>query len=388
MYESRWAKALMTCGLLWFMWAMALAPTNKLYQQGLVLFIWVPTLFVAWSARALIAQVWQAQRALCLALIGLAVWALISWSWSEAPLREAKTMAYIALFILSFPILANGQPERVVRLLQWGGLGLALIALVAMVRFYFVLGHGWTERLEGLGQLAHPILGAYAIGVACVWMLHWVPQGRGMKMLWLLALGLLGGFVVLTQSRGAAVALLLTVLAMPLWRRDRRTVVIALAGLIGAGVVFWYMQALMLERGSSYRPEIFMASVEMIKSHLWTGLGLGMRYHVTSVGLTFDHSHNLFTSVGIVYGLPGLIFWSVAWFSVLFYAWRARTTVLGQGVIGVWVFSMLAMQFDAASLLDSPRAEWFITWLPVALATLLTFKKASIDACDKISRFP
>lgn len=388
MYESRWARALMTCGLLWFMWAIAFAPTNKLYQQGLVLFIWVPTLFVAWSARALIAQIWQAQRVLCLALISLAAWALISWSWSGASLREAKSMAYIALFILSFPILANGRPERIVRLMQWGGLGLAFVALVAMVRFYLIQGHGWTERLVGLGELAHPILGAYAIGVACIWMLHWVPQGRAIKVLWLVALGLLGGFVVLTQSRGAAVALLLTVLAMPLWRPDRRTVTIAVVGLIGAGVVFWSMQALMLERGASYRPEIFMSSLQMIEAHLWTGLGLGMPYQVTSGEFTFDHSHNLFTSVAILYGLPGLFFWSVAWLSVLLYAWRARATMLGQGVIGVWVFSMLAMQFDAASLLDSPRAEWFITWLPVALATLLTFKKASIDACDKISRFP
>lgn len=388
MYESRWVRVLMTCGLLWFMWAIAFAPTNKLYQQGLVLFIWVPTLLVAWSARSLLGQVWQAQRTLCLALTGVLVWTLITWSWSDAPLDEAKPMIYIVLFILSFPILANGQPERVMRLMQWGGMGLAFTALVAIVRFYLAEGHEWTGRLEGVGQLGHPILGAYVIGVACIWMLHWMPQGRWMQALWLVALGLLGGFVVLTQSRGAALALLLTVLAMPLWRRDRRTVAIAVMAFIGAGVVFWGMQALMLERGASYRPEIFMASLQMIEAHPWTGLGLGMPYHVSAVGIHFDHSHNLFTSVAIRYGLPGLLFWSIAWFAVLFYAWRARATVLGQGIIGVWVFSMLAMQFDAASLMDTPRAEWFITWLPVALATLLSFERASNGACDKISRFP
>ena len=51
MYERRWAQALTTCGVLWFMLAIAFAPTNKIYQQGLVLFTWVPTLVVAWSAR-------------------------------------------------------------------------------------------------------------------------------------------------------------------------------------------------------------------------------------------------------------------------------------------------------------------------------------------------
>ena len=131
-----------------------------------------------------------------------------------------------------------------------------------------------------------------------------------------------------------------------------------------------------------------MGSLQIIREHPWTGLGLGADFTVTAVGITFDHSHNLFTSVAIELGLPGLLFWCIAWFSVFFYAWRARATLLGQGVLGAWVFSMLAMQFDAASLLGTPRAEWFITWLPIALASLLSVNKACSGACDKISRFP
>ena len=388
MYERRWAQVLMTIGVLWFMLAIAFAPTNKLYQQGLVAFLWLPTLLVAWSARERIVEVWQGQRALCIGLLGLAAWAVISLSWSDQPLNETKPLAYIAVFVLSFPILANGRPERIVRLMQWAGLGLAASALIAIVRFYLIDGHAWVARLEGLGQLSHPILGAYAIGIVGILMLHWVPQQRAMQALWLVVLGLLGLFVVLTQSRGAALALLLTVLCMPLWRPDRRTVIISVLAMLCAMAVFWYMQALVLERGASYRPEIFMGSLQMIREHPWTGLGLGADFTVTAVGITFDHSHNLFTSVAIELGLPGLLFWCIAWFSVFFYAWRARATLLGQGVLGAWVFSMLAMQFDAASLLGTPRAEWFITWLPIALASLLSVNKACSGACDKISRFP
>ena len=126
----------------------------------------------------------------------------------------------------------------------------------------------------------------------------------------------------------------------------------------------------------------------MIKAHPWLGLGLEAPFGVPALGIMFDHSHNLFTSVAISLGLPGLLLWSIAWFSVLVYGWRARATLLGQGLVGMWVFSTMAMQFDAASLLDTPRAEWFITWLPIAVATLLSFKTAQGEACDKISRFP
>jgi len=47
--------------------------------------------------------------------------------------------------------------------------------------------------------------------------------------------------------------------------------------------------------------------------------------------------------------------------------------------------STLAMQFDAASLTGTPRAEWFISWLPVGLAMLLPWGSAENDACGKIS---
>ena len=36
MQETRWAQVWMTTGLLWFLLAIAFAPTNKIYQQGLV----------------------------------------------------------------------------------------------------------------------------------------------------------------------------------------------------------------------------------------------------------------------------------------------------------------------------------------------------------------
>jgi hypothetical protein len=69
---------------------------------------------------------------------------------------------------------------------------------------------------------------------------------------------------------------------------------------------------------------------------------------------------------------------------VLREAWRARDTLLGRGVLGMWVFSFLAMQFDAASLTGTPRAEWFISWLPIGLAGVLVWARAKPGACDKV----
>jgi O-antigen ligase len=98
----------------------------------------------------------------------------------------------------------------------------------------------------------------------------------------------------------------------------------------------------------------------------------------------FRSPHNLFTHVTIELGLPGLLLWCGLWFGVLWQAWKARDTLYGKGIIGMWVFSFLAMQFDAASLTGTPRAEWFISWLPIALGSVLVWARAKPDACDKV----
>jgi hypothetical protein len=115
-------------------------------------------------------------------------------------------------------------------------------------------------------------------------------------------------------------------------------------------------------------------------------LGLGSGYRVFASGQYFDHAHNLFSHITILLGIPGLLLWCAVWFGVLREAWKARETFYGKGIIGIWLFSTLAMQFDAASMSGTPRAEWFISWLPIGLASVLVWARGNPGACDKISR--
>ena len=389
MYARRWAQVWLSAGLLWFLLAIAFAPSNKIYQQGLVALVWVPGLALAWSARSRLGEFWRQQRVLCVSLLLLGLWSTITlyWSHAEEPGREFKRMLYIGLFVLFFPILADARPDRVIRLMQWAGIGMALAALVSMIEFFGIRHNLWHARLEGIGELSHPILGAYVVGLAAIWMLMWPPKRLPLRGLWLLALVLTGGFVVLSQSRGAVLALFFTVVAMPIWCRNRRAYLVAGTAVLLAAIGFWLLEPLMMARGSSYRPEIFVAAIKMIGQHPWIGIGLGAPYDVVVAdGLRFDHSHNLFTHTAIQLGVPGMLLWAVVWLAVLREAWRGRDTPLGRGLLGMWLFSTLAMQFDAASLTGSPRAEWFISWLPIGLATVMVWARAQRDACDKIAR--
>ncbi|RWU27029.1 polymerase [Pseudomonas alkylphenolica] len=387
MYAKRWAQTWLAIGFVWFLVAIALAPSNKLYQQGLVLFLWVPTLILAWSARTVVADIWNTQRALSVAILLLLAWSVMSLSWTGADDlgRELKRVLYIATFLLFFPILASIGFSRLIQLLQWGAVGLGAAALLSIVQFYGVQGNSWTTRLYGIGQISHPILGAYVIAAAIVWMLHWQPQQRWFQAVWAVSLLCLGAFIVLCQSRGAALGLLISIVAMPLWCRDRRSCWFAAAAIAMAALAFWMVHSLIMLRGTSYRPEIFQASLQMIAEHPWTGLGIGSFYRVTAVGQVFEHTHNMFTHIALELGIPGMLLWIGVWLCALREIWRARATHYGKGLMGLWLFATLAMQFDAASLTATPRAEWFISWLPVGLALTLVWMHARRPGCDKIS---
>ena len=387
LYEKDWARAWLGFGLVWFLAAIALAPSNKVYQQGLVLFLWLPTLVMAWSARHVLVQAWRRQPALWGSVLLLLAWSGLSLFWSAAqdPGREAKRLLYILVFLLAFPLLAQLGLARIRQLLLAGSVLLAVAALVSVIHFYGVLGKPLLARLEGIGEISHPILGAYVIGAAVLFLLYEPPRQRGLQLLWLAALACLGVFAMLSQSRGAILALVLTVIMAPLWFRDRHSRVFAMLAAIATGLAFYLVYDVIAQRGSSYRPEIFHAVVDMIAAHPWTGLGLGAAYDVSAVGKHFDHTHNMFTHIAVEMGLPGMLLWVMVWLYTLGEIIRARGTLFGKILLGFWVYSTLAMQFDAASLTGTPRAEWFISWLPVGLAMLLPWGSAENDACGKIS---
>jgi len=317
----------------------------------------------------------------------LTLWAVLSLSWSsgEEPGREVKRLVYILVFLMAFPLLAQAGLVRIRHLLQLGGGLLAVAALISIINFYVVLGIPLMGRLEGIGEISHPILGAYVAGAAVLMLLYQVPHKRGAQLAWFLALACLGAFVLLSQSRGAALALVLTAVLAPLWFRDRHSRLIAIAAMLASGLAFYMLYNVLTARGSSFRPEIFQSVLQMIGEHPWTGLGMGAAYKVSAAGQLFDHSHNMFTHVAIELGLPGMLLWIAVWLFTLGEIVRARDTVLGKILLALWVYSTLAMQFDAASLTATPRAEWFVSWLTVGLAMLLPWGRAENGACGKIS---
>ncbi|MGG2395578.1 O-antigen ligase family protein [Pseudomonas sp. SH1-B] len=374
-----WLVGALCLGYLWFLIGIAWMPTNKLYQQGLVAFFWLPALAGGLLMHKRFVLAWQANKVLISLLCMFIGWAVLSLTWTaaEQPVKELKRVFYVCLFLVFFLLMAQMRPEFVWRGLGVAFAGLALSCPVSLYLFYVQDMHPLQARLSGMGQAGHPILGAYVMALAVMWGLQFMPRVAWQRGVWAALIVFLMMFIVFGQSRGAMLALGLAALSMPLWNGGRVAWLVAFsAGALAiAGSVLF--MPFILQRGFSYRPEIFASSLQMIMETPWLGLGIGSGYRVYTENFPagFDHSHNAFTHVAIELGLPGLFFWCGLWLVAFRVAWRERKVAEGRLLLGCLLVSFVALQFDAASLWGSPRAEWFVTWLPIGLTLALAVQR-------------
>lgn len=366
---------LITCGYLWFLMGIAWAPSNKIYQQALVALLWLPGLLAMVIFHKHLLEIWRKSRLFCSCLVLFLAWAALStlWTGAEEPAREFKRVLYVGVFLVSLALLSFEHPERLWHGLAIASVGLALAGITSIYLFYFRDMQPLMARLYGIGQIGHPILGAYVMALVVIWGGRFKPSGVWPNVLWGALMLFALAFIFLGQSRGAVLALITGIFALLLLRGGRA---VWLGG-AATGLVCWVcyelFAPLILARGLSYRPEIFQASLDMFLQNPFLGLGIGTDYRVVTFNYPegFDHTHNGFTHVAVELGLPGVALWISLWLSALHIAWQHRFSAEGRLVFGTLVVSLAALQFDAASLWGTPRAEWFVIWLPLALTLAL-----------------
>lgn len=366
---------LITCGYLWFLMGIAWAPSNKIYQQALVVLLWLPGLLTMMIFHRRLLEIWRNSRMFCSILLIFLAWAALSalWTGADEPARELKRVLYVGVFLVSLALLSSHHPERIWHGLAVAFVSLALACLASIYLFYIRDMQPLSARLEGIGQVGHPILGAYVMALAVIWGARFKPSCVWPSLLWGALMLFALAFILLGQSRGAMLALLAGIFALLLLRGGRFMWVGGIIIVAVCWVGYKLFTPFILARGLSYRPEIFQASLDMFMQNLFLGLGIGTDYRVVTFNYPegFDHTHNGLTHVAVELGLPGVVLWGGLWLSAFHIAWQHRFSAEGRLVFGTLVVSLAALQFDAASLWGTPRAEWFVIWLPLALTLAL-----------------
>ncbi|WCE03713.1 O-antigen ligase family protein [Pseudoxanthomonas sp. JBR18] len=371
-------RALLGIGLIWLMVGMALMPSaisfnpGRGFQRSLFVLLYLPSLILVLADRA---QVWRRawQQPVFKIYLLLCAWALLTlvWGKAERPGNEIGRLCTVTLFILGWRAWAGQSGVAEKRLLLLSGLLIGGCALFYSIRFILGMPHaGEGARIAAAGVVGTPNYAAAYMGVACLWLAQ-VPLGRkGGVWQWLrgIAVAALLVFIALTQSRSIWAALLASVLLAPLWTPGRRSRWVALTAAVLVVPASLAALPILLQRGVSFRPQIFQQAMSLVGHHPLGGQGLGSDFLLHVGRESFTHSHNLFTQAAIQLGLPGLTLLVSLWVAVTWQGWRHRRDWRGRLMLSLWLFATVALQFDMPQLLDSPRPGWLLIWLPVALA--------------------
>ncbi|MFB0534687.1 MAG: O-antigen ligase family protein [Anaerolineae bacterium] len=201
--------------------------------------------------------------------------------------------------------------------------------------------------------------------------------------------------VILTQSRGAYLALAVGLLVMALLRRPELLWGTPLL-LIGAGAavrrfgLYPLVDAILMTDafgGVEKRQQVWSAALSMIGHFPLTGIGLGTFDQTLSSMYPFSalygpkanvhHAHNLFLQVGVDLGLPGLCAFVALLIISLRAAWRVwrfrgrrdwkDASALGLGLFISLIVMSLHGVVDAASWGNKPSViPWLVMGLSVA----------------------
>lgn len=369
--HKKWGlDKVLAVGLLWWLVGMLLLPTSKLYQQGVILLLWLPG-FLALFVNARVIRAWRQPLSVVLVLFGM--WSALSFTWAGVPvaLKELKIFFYVLLAANALLAMVCLAP----RLLWWGlafsALLVGLLAWMSLVMFYGMQGRQFSDRVVGTALVNHPILGAQmfcVMGILLLYLRRHLPRWLQGGVWWI---GLLGyaAFLAFSQSKGPWVAALLVLLVSPLWSGRRWQWLLSLAGIVVVALLLGYFPELVLQRGLSYRPELIEQALLKIEASPWRGLGFGTPYSlpVDVLHRSFEHAHNIYLHIAVVLGLPGLVAWLMLQGLALMTAWRARETSQGRMLCTLLCFAMLALFTDGVGPWVKPREEWFCLWLPLFL---------------------
>lgn len=359
-------------GLLCLVLGIAL-PSSGLYYQLVIVLLWLPTLYLLAVNR----QAWRDWFSpLMVVLTVFFAWALLSslWSNGDEPGREIKhaLMIYLTLWA---GVLAAGLDRRwLIGLLGVSCYFMAMLAGVCLYTAYVLYDLPLSFRLTSFWQLSHPILAAHVFGFFLMVLLYFRPVRLAHQAIWCVALLLLAAFVFFTQSRGVWLALGVGLAFTAALRREWIYILAASGGIVVFTIVLVFLPQLVTDRGLSYRPELAAEGLALLAQHPLGGLGIGSVYSLplAVIGEVFDHPHNLFINVGLDLGGVGLILWLAIWGLLFLTGWRARASVLGGALLGVWCFASVAFLSDGAGIWSKPREIWFLTWIPLTLALALT----------------
>ena len=292
-----------------------------------------------------------------------------------------KQWVFLAFWLCGIAWLFYHRPVDLQRLYSVGIAVGVVCALVTVYGFFMGANSDPEGRLSGFGLAENSTVVAQIFGVAALLAYIKSLQADSAKLSWLfLGAALVCAWVILLSgSRGAALALVLVALAALVIIRPRPSIwvpQVILGGLVlGAAIPSVGVATLLEVRVTAFslRDVIWRELLQRVPGHLLFGIGYyeDSRILIADVGV-FHHAHNSWLDILYYGGALGLLL--ALWHGVLL----ARTFSCDRDLLPLylwWVYGCLCLLTNGSSLLTRPDAQWLMYWVPAGLLAAVVMSR-------------
>jgi O-antigen ligase len=313
-----------------------------------------------------------------LVFLVFSAWLLLSLFWTQADDGLgglAKRPLYVFMMFAACALIACKDEQLLLKTLRIGALLSVLAALINLYAYF--TGTSAGARLIGTGALRNPLLTSHVLGFFCTyWIAAWLTRSERHDWLpILLALPLLAALLA-TGSRTPLLALALTSLWM-LLITGRRALYLVAALVFAAAISIVLMPEALLQRGLSFRPQLWSEAIRQASEHLWIGHGFDSKFvfNIEGVGRTLSDPHNVELAVLLELGLVGLSLWLLMYSLILLRCLQQRHQGKFQLASALVVYGLAAGLTEGSNFFSRPNENWFLIWIPLSLVAALSISQ-------------
>lgn len=310
------------------------------------------------------------------AMAAYMLYLLLSGFWSNPldwyPLGQKLTISiYLLSFIAVTHYLVRWNQDLFERMLQLCVLIAGVAALTNLMLFYHE--HPFPNtRLIGTGSLTNVNEFSNMYGVFALLAMRFALRTQRLlhRVPFLLAITVFISFAWFGQSRTAFVSMIIAQVAFVglMLSKGRVLYVTKLAAVAGALVLIFpgsMEQALL--RGQGLRPQIWAGVWDDAKSAPVAGHGLISEVSVEAGTHTFETVHNAYLQVFWHGGVIGLCLFLFLLTVAFRHAWWWGRQQGEYTVFCMLLFVTCTMMTGVDTLIERPRDQWMLFWLPLAL---------------------
>lgn len=380
-FPGRSEKTLFILSAIWIS-GYFLLPSEKIHLQ---LFHLAFTLPGAWLLLKNRFDTEIQPSAILFASAAYAAYYIVSLAWTTPEgtagrLGEVKEVMYLFLFWISLNHWMKASPEGTALLAKMVAAAALLSIGINGALFYGVDGFGLADRFAGIGRLWNPLWSGAAYGACAVLMfgvLNWRNSAlqRSEKILYGLFFLIFAAATILTHSRGPAGAMLAACSAILLTTRlamKKKASILAAAAILLLALLYLlddYFGA-SIERGQSYRLDLWQGFIERATEHPMFGFGAGARVPIHAPGEFVDgwmHYHSVYVGSLVELGLAGLLLHLCLCFAVIRTGWRHRHELHARIALVLFIYTMIIGLTFGQGIITRQNVQWLLFWLPAII---------------------